>query len=228
MKLNELMAYNGKLTIPRLQQAYEEIVKLIRLKPSLFPIKVSRGKVGGFAHPAYLANDSEICFREVRSLHNVTLTHSPSQEDFKSIDVLSLTPENNSPEGFCGAQSEYPEVYFDGQEIAVTNLDEAYLFITAFAFPYFVSNGDPEVNTHVYDIQTMVDTYGADKLTVDPVLLYVVPLKALSIYHSSLGEITSMNGCNSLCNHYMNIYNEASENTISSNFGKAVEITGWI
>ncbi len=194
--------------------AYETVVKKIRLDPTAFPARLNASaRVGGFANPAYLLNGSEVAFKEVHTIDGVEF----ETEHDESYNVNSLILGDDSGEGFGFADFDtlndshetQPIIHWAGTDIICTNLDAAFIWITGYAYPYFVTHGDPyeDDNAHSYEIPSMVALHGPDNLTVDPVLLYPVALKALALTHQDSGNLAYAATMDGMTNTLLNLYN---------------------
>lgn len=212
MMLSEMLAMNHRLDVAILQEAYEACVRKLRLFPAAVPVVLTgAAHVNGFGSPAYTLCGSEVAFKQISSVEGVALL----EEYNDAYTPASLIIGNPSGEGF-GISDFYdmndeftttPEIFWMDSTLVCSNLDEAFFWLTGYIYPYFVTAGDPYVLEHRYSIQWMVDTYGADGLTVDPVLIYPVTPQALGFAHRSIGDVVTTSGLEGMAVSLVDIYN---------------------
>lgn len=216
MTLEQLMGLNSRLTAANLQDAYHDIAKKLRLPPAAFPVKLAKAcRLNGWTDPAYLLNGSQVALKQIHSLEGVTL-----DSDYNgAYTIADLLIGNESGEGWGlpdfallnDSHTVKPVVHWAGSDIICANLDAAFFWITGFAYPYFVSCGSPYNGEHRYDIQWMIDTYGADMLTVDPVLAYPAAERALAIAHQHIGDVVGASALDNLAIQFINYYDRNPE-----------------
>ncbi|MHB0929726.1 MAG: hypothetical protein ACYC3W_12630, partial [Candidatus Nanopelagicales bacterium] len=210
----QFFSLNTMLTLTNLQVAYEYAVKKIRLNPSAFPAYLDKSaRVGGFVNPALLLNGGEVAFKELHSIDGVAFeTEYDEAYTAKSLILGTDGVEGYGIDGFVslnGNHETQPIIHWAGTDIICTNMDDAFIWVTGFAYPYFVTHGDPyeDGNAHTYAIQTMVNNYGSANLTVDPVLLYPVGLKALAIANQDYGNLAYAATLDGMTNTIISMYN---------------------
>jgi hypothetical protein len=217
MTLTALLALSARLSIANLQDAYESVRDKLRLPPAAFPVWVT--VAFRITDTASLANGSEVQFKQLCTVEGATL----SSDDAGEYTVADLAIGTDDPDTFFGfdeadleaVNDEHettPEIVWTGADVVLMNLDEAFFWITAYAYPYFVTySTGPYDEQHWYDIETMADTYGADNLTVDPVLLYPVVCRALAIACQDQGDLAQASNLDHLWTQFVNTYNRNPE-----------------
>lgn len=177
------------------QLAYNDIIKKFRLDPSIYPVKFTGHiRLDGFTHKGTIVTSlSEVAVKEIISINNCDILDS--DQDFGTPDtalfgnVLDVDYGYTDLDTVNNSQSEYPEIYQIGSSIVCTNVTECMALITCYVYPYFCTTSDGWfIDRHYYDIQTMVDTYGADNLIVDDVLLVLCSLFSIGKYYEKNGD----------------------------------------
>ena len=97
MTLTEFLTLNSKISIAGIQQAYEEVVPKLRLRPASFPVLLSGAcRIGGLYRYGETLNGSQIAFKEIGSLDGVTYTNTDPGE----YTTATLSIGDQSGEGF--------------------------------------------------------------------------------------------------------------------------------
>ena len=82
----------------------------------------------------------------------------------------------------------------------------------------------PYTNEHRYDIQDMIDLYGADNLIVDELLVFLALPLSISLYSRDCGNVSAEQNAKDWVTRVLNIYNK-NESTIE---GEHLGIVGTI
>ena len=82
-----------------------------------------------------------------------------------------------------------------------------------------MTTSTPYTNEHRYDIQWMIDTYGASNLVVDELLGFLsIPL-SLSMFHRDLGNMGSERNIKDWVAKMINMYNRNEATVSGENLG---------
>ena len=207
------------------QLAYNDLIKKYRLDPSIYPIKfTSHTKLDGFIYKGTIVNSlSEVAVKEIVSINNCDILDT--DQDFGAVDTCLFGNVLDTDYGYTdldtvnNSQSEYPEIYMAGSSIVCTNVTECMSLLTCYVYPYFCTTADGWfVDRHYYDIQTMVDTYGADNLIVDDLLMAMVAIHAKGMYFEKAGDLNYKDIMHKyIVQDCMNIYNTWKETAKNDN-----------
>lgn len=201
---------------PLIQKAYKDCVSKIKLDPHIFPMVIYGG--AGFdgwndthrlVSPHLHQDHSDIHFKEVLSILDVTIVNEFQHREYTKrmatigefafgIDCAAI--EKVSEERVC----------WIGSDLVMLDRDAAKLEIVAYAYPYFCTTVDgPHVYGHVYDIATMITTYGESNLIIDDV---IGVLTAMKVNQLKLMKNTSVSEASTVDYYYSKVLNKYNEN----------------
>lgn len=185
MLLTDFMKLNSKLTVPYIQKAYRFVVRKLRFDPVLLPVLLTgRVNFNSFDSPFKDKNLSEYVVKEIDSILNGLLSDVPEHRDYVNCTVgtigiadydLTFTDDTT----VCDE-----EFSIEQETLECVTSDDTVALLNCYVYPYFVKPTVEVVgNKIVYDIQTMIDTYGIGNLSVDDGLMMFIGPMALSYYN---------------------------------------------
>ena len=194
--------------IPYLNSAYKVIVNRIKIDPVILPIYIDRSTlIDQFNEMARMVgSNSEIAFKEIIGFPKST---EVNRIEYPTESNQMLVGNSTLPDfGLSGTVYNDLEIAVNGSEIVASDLG-AKLLIHAYMYPYFIRTVDGyKVDTHVYDVEQMINDFSASDLIVDDFLLYPVTLKALADYAMNCDNIVLSSSYDKLCNDLLNEYNK--------------------
>ena len=203
-----------------LQTGYEYIAKKIRLFPALFPVHIpdsDRVALNGFVTKGILAgSNSEIAVKEIKHLLKVDYEYDYN-DDRNNIGNIyfgeGTTAEFNfDPVLFAAANDQHlttPELHWTGDNLIVTNLSNAFFYISLYPYPYPVQHAtlNPYETEYRYSIDWMVTEYGVENLIVDDLVGVLSLLEAISFFYGEELNINYENIYDKFCLDIINYYN---------------------
>ncbi len=179
-----------------IQEAYETVVKKLRLDPSVHPLRFTNHiKLDNFNFKGQIVvSESEIAFKQFNGL--IQVDDLETDQDFGTIDTPLIGNLDSVDYDYTDFDevNEYhntvPIVYQIGTSIVCNHMDDTFFLINAYAYPYFCTTADGQyVDKHYYNVSTMNTTYGAANLTVDPVIGVLTLMMIYSKYYEDQGII---------------------------------------
>jgi len=212
------------------QNAYDDIVKKIRLHTSIHPVVIDQAaNIGGFEYPIII-NDSlsELCFKEIKYLYftNITTTlvsdRTTNTALTGDIETLSTEYMGFTQEEFEALNEEwsiYPTIYNMNSKYIVTNSDEpVFIYMAGYVYPHFaLSDNDPYTDYHTYTLENITDPTLYD---VNPWLLAFVYFKAQSLYMNGKLNIMADSVQAKYVIDLINFYNQNERLKAGDNFAK--------
>lgn len=110
-----------------MQDAYDMVVKKIRLDKSIHPLRLMEaGHMGGFKHPVILSpSGSKMAFKQVSAWLKCSLTQEDVPEGYIASDIVSVDPANSNVYAALYSSSDNSTVYVNGTDIVPVVSDDA-------------------------------------------------------------------------------------------------------
>lgn len=222
MTLAEVLALNSKLTIENLHSAYRNVIRKLRLDIVALPVLLDQPacKVDGFNSMARVTGtESEVAIKEIVDILGVTFSETePAVKDtfekpwIGNIDVPGYGFDTDVLAASNGIHTIAPHIYWTGNEIQVTNVDDigdnAFFWITAYVYPYFAI---PSESPYEVKVQYDFTTVNTDDYDVDIMLMYPIVAKAMALAYQELGDIVETGKYDNMSIQYIKIYNKNFE-----------------
>ena len=190
--------------IPYLQSAYYYVINKIKLSVGIHKtVFTGAMRLDQFNNMAlYYDSNSEIAFKEVPICLRTNEVQTYAEEYTLSVPIIGQSLTNTYT----------PEIYTNGSDIVCTNMDECYVLLLGYIYPYLVTTvSGYKIEEHWYDAQDMIDEYGYTNLYIDDALCYLCGLKIMSLYLLDNGSISEASNYDYLLAQLINMYNQNTE-----------------
>lgn len=179
-----------------IQEAYETVVKKLRLDPSVHPLRFTNHiKLDNFNYKGELVvSQSEIAFKQFNGF--VQVDDLETDQNFGTVGTALIGNLDSADYDYTDFDqvNEYhntvPIIYRIGTSIVCTMMDDTFFLINAYVYPYFCTTSNGQyIDRHYYNVNTMQLAYGADNLTVDPVIGVLTLMMINSKYYEDNGSL---------------------------------------
>jgi hypothetical protein len=212
---------DSTLTIENIQKAFQWTVEKLRLDPVLLAVRlIGRKNFHGWQNPFMNELGSEFQVKKINDVMNGNLIGNPVYKEFSTdgqcvvgdialayngsfgyVDNPISVNTTNSGDSFAILEN----------TIECITSDDCLMFINCHVYPYLVrhiSDSNPFVNKHVYDINDMIELHGINNLEVDQTLMMPVLLVAKSFYEDDAMNISASQNLVHIATKLINMYND--------------------